>query len=188
MLPIIKRAMTVLALILIAVLFVAACGVAAEKTVGAQEEFVRPTVVPAEVLTPAPTPPDGRQVAILNLAIVSAGEGEIEKVTLEQGRIINSYAPNVLGLAGPWTVELVGEEPIRFGTLNPLVVRVYDEKQEVPHDVSQSETTMWELVVPLYNDGKDLQVREINIYDQNEKLIFTTIVDREAWRATENPG
>jgi hypothetical protein len=189
MLQAIKRNLAFVALILTGILFVfvVGCVVTNENTVDAQEEFVRPTLVPAEILTPAPKPADDRQVAILNLVVVSSSDGNIERVTLEQGRIINSFAPNVLGLTGPWTVELVGEERVRFGTLDPREIRIYDQNEELPHDVSLGENIAWELVVPLYDNGQDLGVREINIYDQNENLIFNTLIDREAWQETTNP-
>lgn len=147
----------------------------------AQEQRIQPTVVPAEALTPAPTPPDNRQVAILTLVIASTDEGKVERVALERGRIVRSYAPHVLVLDGPWTIELVGRETIRYGALDPRAVEVETDDEEAPYTYIIETSALWELVVPLFENGKDLEVKEINIYDQDGNLIFSTPVDREAW-------
>jgi hypothetical protein len=160
----------------------AACGSRGDAV--AQEKLVKPTVVPPTARTPAPTPEDQREVAILTLIVKAGKEGKVEAVELQKGQIVRSYAPNVLGLSGPWTVELAGEQSIKYGTLNPLQARVYDDEkdQEVPHSGEALTETTWELVVPLWDQGKDLGVKEINIYDENGNLIFSTPVDREKWR------
>jgi hypothetical protein len=155
----------------------------------AQEEFGRqPTIVPARELTPAPTPPDDREVAILQLFISSTERGEIRGVRLMEAQIIRSYAPNVLRLAGPWTIELDGEKSIRYGTLDPRAAHVeHDEEDqdEIHQNVYLTETT-WELVIPLYDREQDLGVRQINIYDERGERIFSTPVDREEWRKRGN--
>jgi hypothetical protein len=170
-------AATLLALIALCL----SAGCSSVENARAQEELERPTVVPATVLTPAPTPPDSREVAILTLYIRADEEGAVEAVELESASIVRSFAPNVLGLYGAWTVELVGKDTIRFGALNPLHVRVYGDEEAVPHtDLWLTETT-WRLVVPLYDRGEDLEVTEINIYDETQEWVFSTPVDREVW-------
>jgi hypothetical protein len=156
-------------------------GCSPEEKARAQEELQRPTVVPATALTPAPTPADRREVAILNLLIKANREGKVEAVELQRGSIVRSFAPNVLGLSGPWTVELVGKDTIRFGTLNPLYGRVYNDEKDAPHTGLLATERTWELVVPLYDRGQDLEVTQINIYDESERQIFSTPVDRERW-------
>ena len=156
-------------------------GCSSVENVRAQEELERPTIVPATALTPAPKPPDAREVAILNLYVRADEEGRVEAVELETASIVRSFAPNVLGLSGPWTVELVGRDTIRFGTLNPLYVRVYSDEEDVPHTGLWLTETTWRLVVPLYDRGEDLEVTEINIYDETQDWIFSTPVDREGW-------
>ena len=141
----------------------------------AQEDITAPTMVPARVLTPAPTPADDRRIAILPLVIVSDEEGTVERVALENGRIVGGYGPNVLGLTGPWAVELVREsgDSMRYGTLDPRQVHVEDVEGDVPHRSMLETNISYEWVVPLNNaEGKDLQVREIRIYDERENLIF----------------
>jgi len=157
----------------------------------AQEAFGRqPTLVPARELTPAPTPADNREVAVLRLLISSTERGEIRGVRLMEARIIRSYAPNVLRLAGPWTIELDGEQPLRYGTLDPRVAHVeHDDKEdeEIHHNIYQTETT-WELVIPLFDRGRELGVRQINIYDDQGERVFSVPVDREEWRKQGDQG
>lgn len=153
---------------------------------GAQEGDVKPTVVPAEVLTPAPTPPDSREVAILTLVIVSSPDGKVEKVTLETAKIVRAYAPNVFDRPGEWTVRLEGEHEAQFGVTDPRRMSVFpgpnDEKTEAPHGAEFLTEVTWELVVPLYLFDRDLGVKTIHILDQEGNVIFATEVDREGWK------
>lgn len=143
----------------------------------------KPTIVPAEALTPVPTPPDARRIAILTLDVVSSADGKLEAVRLAKGRIIHSYAPNILGRAGEWTVFLVTREQQRysFGIQDPRRVEFFDptnEKQPVGTQMLPNVT--FDLVVPL-NDptGKDLGVVTITISDQNHQEVFTTPVSTD---------
>ncbi len=156
-------------------------GCSSQEEAQAQVRLQRPTVVPAKALTPAPTPRDRREVAILTLHVKASAEGKVEAVELVEGKIVRSYAPNVLGLRGPWTVELAGTDTIRFGTLNPLYVRVYGDEEKVPHTGLTLREVTWKLVVPLYDGGRDLKVIRIKIYDQDGNPIFSTPVEREKW-------
>jgi len=137
-----------------------------------------PTLVPAGVLTPAPSPSDERKIAILQLLISSAGDGQVESVKLQQGRIIRRYAPYVLDMSGPWTVELVSDknEIRKFGTLDPRLVRVYSEEGKAHTTILEAQIT-WELVVPLYDRGIDLHVRQIIIRDDTSRPVFATLVN-----------
>jgi hypothetical protein len=155
---------------------------------GAQEQFGRqPTFIPAAAQTPAPTPPDGRQVALLTLSVTSNSEGKLEDIVLRQGRILSSYAPNVFDRQGEWMVELVSgdQRTVRFGTQDPRRVEVENPSGETsPLTTMIEPDASWELVVPLYDDDKDLKVEKIIIYDQEGKEVFTTPVDRERWSGT----
>jgi hypothetical protein len=152
----------------------------------AQRKFgEKPTPIPADVLIPAPTPPDEREIAILSLRVISDEEGQLEAIELQQGRTLNSYAPNVLALSGPWTVELAGEEgTLRYGILDPRMVEIEggeDYDMEAPYINIIETDIVWELVVPLYDGAKDLQVMQINIYDEKEALVFSTDVKGKGW-------
>jgi len=145
----------------------------------------KPTPIPAKEQTPAPTPEDRREIAILTLVISSTPDGKIEGVKLERSVILQGYAPNVLGMQGEWTIELVGaEQTISYGVLDPRHVEVENEQDaKEPYTYIYETNYVWELVVPLFdNNGKDLQIMEINIYDAGGNKIFGTPVDREGWR------
>lgn len=148
----------------------------------AQDEEPKPTLVPLRVQIPAPTPPDPREVAILTLVINSDLDGRIERIALEQARILRSYAPNVLNRTGPWTVELVGEEEIRYGVADPRWHEVFPIEEGEPFQSEYATEVVWELVAPLYLFDKDLNVQAINLYDETGDRIFTTEVDREKWK------
>jgi hypothetical protein len=138
-----------------------------------------------QALTPAPTPPDARRVAILTLRITSTTDGKLDGIHLEKGRIVGSYAPHVLGVRGEWTVILVShtQQRLTFGIEDPRRLSSFD-----PHNVQDPHTTKLlpdvtvELVVPLNDQlGKDLRVVQINIADQNQQQVFSTPVDYSAW-------
>jgi hypothetical protein len=148
----------------------------------AQENEAKPTLVPLKVQTPAPTPPDGREVAILTLVIKSGGEGKLEAIDLETARIIRSYAPNVLNRGGQWTVEVEGVEGLRFGVQDPRWREAFPEKEGAPFENEILSQVVWELVVPLYLFDQDIQAQVINLYDEQGERIFTTEVDRERWK------
>ncbi len=151
----------------------------------AQDEFgPKPTFVPAEALTPVPTPPDGRQVAILTLAVQGDGQA-LKEIRLERGQIISSYAPNVENRPGEWTVIVRGERgELSFGISDPRRLHVYgsqDIKEDQAHMTELVGGLTFELVVPLWNQDVDLGAREIHILDQNGTEIFVTEIDREGW-------
>lgn len=58
---------------IVVALLVAAIALLWPGRLAAQENEAKPTLVPLKVQTPAPTPPDGREVAILTLVIKSGG-------------------------------------------------------------------------------------------------------------------
>src|SRR5574341_2655791 len=160
---------------------------------GAQEQ-VRPTFVPIEVEQGAPTPEDDREVAALTLVVTSSQEGKLEGIELESGQILHSYAPNVLERPGQWTVEVIGANgELRYGVQDPRYLNVYGEpgnqepaeEGQPPHSSELLTSTTWDLVVPLYNNEVNLEATQINIYDQEGTLIFSTEVDRERWKPQE---
>lgn len=144
----------------------------------------KPTPLSAGDQMGAPTPEDDREIAVLTLAIHSSPDGKVESVELERARIIKSYAPNVFGRPGEWTIELVGrEQTVTYAVLDPRYVEVENEPNaESPFTYIIEPSYEWEVVIPLFDDGQDLQVQNINIYDSEGNQIFETVVDREQWR------
>jgi len=141
------------------------------------------TPVPAGVFTPAPTPEDDRRIAVLTLRIESDEDEQVRVVELVESMIVRGYGPNVFGLQGPWTVELVSREGemLQYGILDPRAARVEDLEGEVPHTVMIESKIVTDLVIPLNTaEGKDLNIGEIRLLDQPGNLIFAaTISDNE---------
>ncbi len=178
-----KRSYLLMAVLLLVV--IAALPLLSSKLPATAQDQRKPTAVPAEFLTPVPTPPDSREVAILTLFITSSQDGKVEKFELQHVRIVQGYAPNILGRPGDWTVEVLGDEKLVFGVGDPRRVNVSAEPNqasEAPHNTEFETEVTWELVVPLYQFDQDLHATDINVYDQSGNLIFSVKVDRENWR------
>lgn len=167
---------------IVVALLVAAIALLWPGRLAAQENEAKPTLVPLKVQTPAPTPPDGREVAILTLVIKSGGEGKLEGIDLETARIIRSYAPNVLNRGGQWTVDVEGEKGLRFGVQDPRWREAFPKEEGASFENEILSEVVWELVVPLYLFDEDLNAQVIHIFDENGERIFTTEVDRERWK------
>lgn len=164
------------------IILLAALGILIKPNVHAQRQLPKPTFAPMGAVAPAMKPSADRQIAILDLVIYSAEGGKIEKVDLARARIINSFAPNVFDVNGPWRVELIGKDRQQFYTMDPRLVHILDDNLEIPHSsILQTGEVAWQLVVPLYYQDTVLWIETINIYDENQNLIFSTPVDREAW-------
>jgi hypothetical protein len=140
----------------------------------------QPTVVPAHGLTPAPTPSDGRLVAVLHLQVISDATFAVERVTLPQCQLLKSYAPHVLGHSGEWTVALLTRDQgtIRFGTPDPRRVEVFDTQSvDHPYRTVLLTDATWDLVVPLYDGDRDLHVSGITISDQAGRQLLAVALD-----------
>lgn len=131
-----------------------------------------PTMIPAKEEISAPIPKDNREVAILKLDIQADDNGKVTSVKLKGGVIKKSYAPNVVfDRTGPWTILLVSDnEKIQFGVLNPLFVEMEGEKLEDKWTGFYVTQITWSLVVPLFRNEKDLQVKEIKIFQENQEI------------------
>jgi hypothetical protein len=134
-----------------------------------------PPGISAALLTPAPTPADGRMVAVLRLRITSDAAGEVADVVMTEGLVQIGYGPNVLNRPGAWTVSLTSaaEEALRFGIPDPRQVRVESAAFVIPHTSSFLPEVEFDLVVPLSDPlGGDLAVTDLRLYDQPGNLIF----------------
>jgi len=178
-----KRSYVLMATLLL--LAIAALPFLSSRLSARAQDQTKPTAVPAEFLTPVPTPPDAREVAILTLFITSSQDGKVEKAELQHARIVQGYAPNVLGRPGDWTVEVLGDEKLVYGVVDPRRMDVSvepNQPSEAPHSTEFQTEVTWELVVPLYQFDRDLHATDINIFDESGNLIFTAKVDRENWK------
>ena len=138
-----------------------------------QAQQPEPARIPVRPVAEVPTPPDERKVAIVTVRLLTVApdkvSGEVKDV-----RTVRSYAPNVFDKAGPWTVELVGSEQIKYGVLDPRQVHIFDAGDKMAHGQELVRDVTWELVVPLFKDGQDLKVTLIKVFDQQGTLIFQT--------------
>jgi len=138
-----------------------------------------PHGISASALTPAPTPPDDRMVAVLRLEITSDAAGEVIEVVMSEGVVRPGYGPNVLNRPGAWTVSLMSsaEEALRFGLPDPRQVDVETDAGAAPHAGSFQPFVEYEVVIPLSDPlGRDLVVSEIRLFDQPGNLIFAAAV------------
>lgn len=137
-----------------------------------------PTPRPADDLVAAPTPDDDRQVALLTLRVLSNEDGQVVGVEIVESEFLGSFAPNVIGLSGPWAIALVGEEIISYGVLDPRLVRMEGD-EDSPHSSFIDPDLEWQLVVPLYDGGQDLRVVSIAIADDEGNIVFAALIDSE---------
>jgi hypothetical protein len=131
--------------------------------------------ISAAALTPAPTPADSRQVAILTLIVHSDAAGAVSAVEMVEGVVRSGYGPNVVNRPGAWTVSLMSAsaEVLRFGTPDPRQIRVEGGAGDVPHTSAFEPEVEVTLVVPLSAaDGADLSATQLLLFDQPGNLIF----------------
>jgi hypothetical protein len=138
---------------------------------------MRPTTgrISAAALTPAPTPADGRQIAVLTLRVRSSEAGDVSEIVMVEGVIQPGYGPNVAKRPGAWTVSLIAnaDEVLRFGTPDPRQVRVEGGAGDVPHTTAFEPETEFVLVIPLSDpEGTNLEATQLRLYDQPGNLIF----------------
>lgn len=135
-----------------------------------------PSRLRAAALTPAPTPADDRQVAVLTLKVTSNEAGEVTGAVMVGGFVQAGFGPNVLNRPGAWTVSLgsTGEEVLRYGVPDPRLVRVEGGVGEEPHTSFVEPEVEFDLIVPLSDaSGNALSVTELRLLDQAGSLIFT---------------
>ena len=138
---------------------------------------MRPTTgqISAAALTPAPTPADSRQIAVLTLLVRSNEAGDVSEVAMIDGVVQPGYGPNVANRPGAWTVSLVAnaDEVLRFGTPDPRQVRVEGGADDVPHTTAFEPEIEFVLVLPLSDpEGTNFAVTQLRLYDQPGNLIF----------------
>jgi hypothetical protein len=133
----------------------------------------------AAALTPAPTPADTRQVAVLTLRILSDEAGRVAAVELVEGVVRPGYAPNVTNRPGAWTVSALSDaaEVLRFGTEDPRQIRIEGGAGEAPHTTAFEPDVEVNLVVPLSDvDGTEWSISQLQLYDELGNLIFAAAV------------
>jgi hypothetical protein len=108
--------------------------------------------------------------------------GVVEAVELQLGRIVSGYSPYVIDGPGPWAVQLVSESgDVRsFGILDPRFVHVYGEDDDVAHRTLLETLITTEVIVPLSDRGRSLNVVKINILDDLGRTVLATLYNPES--------
>jgi len=141
----------------------------------ARQLAASPPGISAANLTPAPTPPDARRVAVMTLAVTSDAAGAVVDAELLEGFVEVGYAPNVANRPGAWTASLMasGQEALRFGIPDPRQVRVEGGSGDAPHTSAFEPEVEVTIVIPLADaEGRDLSITDLRLYDQAGNLIF----------------
>ncbi|MCC6614012.1 MAG: hypothetical protein IT320_11090 [Anaerolineae bacterium] len=147
---------------------------------------IPPTMIPAEAGFTVPTPADGREIAILTIHLESNAAGDVERAELSDARIVQGYAPNVFAQqGGDWKVELLGNESASFFALDPRraeleIVGATEADNPTTYEVAPD--IEWQLVVPLYRDGKPLDINGVRVLDAEGNTVFSTDIAFDEWR------
>ena len=132
----------------------------------AVEEFELPSFFPADDQRPAPTPPEGLEVAVFQVAL-TANDERVTAEVRSQDRV-NSYAPKVVARSsGDWEVRVLGEEELVYQIPNPfdeVEVENLDDVTE-PFGKVPNEALDWTLIVPLHRDGRPLGATSVEVVD-----------------------
>ncbi|WP_027329284.1 hypothetical protein [Marinimicrobium agarilyticum] len=128
----------------------------------------RPPTVPVEKIPrTVEQPKNGREVAVLSLAL-EFSDGELQNARKLSSKRINSFAPKVfLRKSGDWKVTINGREKHSFFVNNP------GWREAEPDEASGKEyewipangVVEWSLAVPLYKDGQPIVAHSITISD-----------------------
>jgi hypothetical protein len=173
----VRRYTLIIVLLIIAALFLIYADIPGIVAQVSGEVEGNPIPRAANDLVAAPKPLDGRLVSALSLQVSSDADGNVLGVEIVGSEFLNSFAPNVLGLSGPWGIALVGEEITSYGVLDPRLARVEGSDEDEPHSSFIDPDTEWQLVVPLFDGEKDLSVEAIVIVDDEGNVVFSAVID-----------
>jgi hypothetical protein len=172
--------------------FVTAIASACAATSAQPEREPLPTLIPAGALTPPPTPSGDQQLLLITLTTESQADGTLITTTLERAQVLRTFAPNVFGRPGDWTVRLrAGEreacgagDTICFGIPDPRLIEIENPDGDPPYRYVLEPQLEWQLPVPLYQDGTKLGVTAIDVLDEDGELVITLQYDPETDNVT----
>ncbi len=139
-------------------------------SLSASGQVSRPIPAPTQIeVDDTPTaivrPKRGRQVAVLSIELHYEA-GKITSARLLSSKRIASAAPKVFARkGGDWLVTIEGDRPRSFFVSDPG----WKEAEPVPKEdkgyewVAQSGMVDWQLIIPLYVDGKAIEAHAITI-------------------------
>lgn len=141
---------------------------AAQDTVPVGPRERPPTIELRDPPVPVTPPQDGRQVAVLEIRF-EFYQGRVRSAQVVESRRIASIAPKVfLRQGGDWEVRINGSEEDAFYVFNPAYLEAETtENARNPYTyVPQDGVVDWTLVVPLYRDGRSIELESIVIVDR----------------------
>lgn len=143
-----------------------ALAVLAVGTIVIAQESDLPGFVTAEEEIEVQQPASDQQVAVLQIDLRSGEDGSVSAELVSQ-RVIDSFAPKSTSrTGGDWEVRVVGERSLTFQITDPLNVEVENpDDQDDPFDTIRLDSYEWTLVVPLYDDGRSLGAKTIELTD-----------------------
>lgn len=127
-----------------------------------------PTIELQEPPVPVTPPDDGRQVAVVDIRF-EFEQGQVRSARVVETRRVASIAPKVfLRQGGDWEVRINGSEEDAFYVFHPAYLEAETgENARNPYTyVAQEGVVDWTLVVPLYRDGRRLDVESIVIVER----------------------
>lgn len=141
-------------------------------------EIKMPRIVNAQEQTRVVSPERHHQVAVMNI-IINADKGKAKSVELKSIKVINSYSPKVFSRqtkadTSGWRVTLNGDTTTSYMVNSPLsdIEIENPEGSKSPYSmVLESGPVEWTLVIPLYRDGKLLNVKQVVIEDSENRDI-----------------
>lgn len=116
---------------------------------------------------PAAKPKPYQKIATLTIAL-NLEAGKVTDARLLKNRRLNSVAPKVFARqAGDWQVTLIGEREYSFYVISPAYreAEAHRSSDNRYQWVAQDGRIDWPLIVPLYKDGKAINVERVLVRD-----------------------
>lgn len=127
-----------------------------------------PTIELQDPPVPVTPPDDGQRVAVVDIRF-EFDQGQVRSARVVETRRIASIAPKVfLRQGGEWEVRINGSEENAFYVFSPAYLEA-ETAEDAPNpytSVARDGVVDWTLVVPLYRDGRRIELESIVIVDR----------------------
>ena len=134
-----------------------------------------PEIVVSKIPKPASQPKSYQKVAALTIAF-EFDKGKVKDARLLKSKRISSAAPKVfVRQGGDWEVVLSGAKEHRFYVNNPdySEAEAHRSSNNRYQWVAETGRIEWPLIIPLYKNGKSIEVNKVIIRDrQSGERIF----------------
>lgn len=150
------------------VLLLVTVGASAQLTHNTPQGVNSPTSIEVDnTPTPAAKPTSYQKVAALTIAL-NLEAGKVTDARLLKSRRLNSVAPKAFARqTGDWKVTLIGEQEYSFFVISPAYreAEAHRSSNNRYQWVAQDGRVEWPLIIPLYKDGKAINVERVFIRD-----------------------